>query len=362
MGETGRKAVRMDVRDISGSYRELDAYIQGDEFLGFVSRITGIPDLLYDPDYIGGGTHENLDGQDLDVHIDFNYHPRTRWHRRLNLIVYLNPQWERAWGGDLELHANPWSESNGDIAAISPTFNCCAIFETTENSWHGFSQIHLPEHVDIKSRKSFAIYLYTRDRPAEQTAPPHATVYVPRSLPSDLHTGSVIDEAGLNELRQRFIRMRTQLRYLYDREKQFGAHIATLEHALEDIRSSQRLEIQGFVTQSHGAVGVWPDGWAAAELSAEFVATRPARKLLLELWSPPHLELPQELRIEFNGSVCTQHLGPGMRAVIGLPVRLQSGASARLAIHASHTWTPSADGDSSDQRSLAYKILNVVLD
>jgi hypothetical protein len=57
MGEVGGKAVRMDVRDISDAYRELDRIIQTEEFLAHVSRVTGIPDLLYDPDYIGGGTH-----------------------------------------------------------------------------------------------------------------------------------------------------------------------------------------------------------------------------------------------------------------------------------------------------------------
>ena len=46
MGEVGGKAVRMDVRDISDAYRNLDRYLQTPEFLGYVSAITGIPDLL----------------------------------------------------------------------------------------------------------------------------------------------------------------------------------------------------------------------------------------------------------------------------------------------------------------------------
>ena len=46
-------------------------------FLSLMASLTGIPALTHDPHYLGGGTHENLSGQDLDLHIDFNYHPIT---------------------------------------------------------------------------------------------------------------------------------------------------------------------------------------------------------------------------------------------------------------------------------------------
>ncbi len=361
-GEVGGKAVRMDVRDISGAYRELDRYLQTPEFLGFVSAITGIPDLLYDPDYIGGGTHENRDGQSLDAHVDFNYHPRTRWHRRLNLIVYLNPQWEADWGGALELHSNPWKDAGEEIVRIEPTFNRCVIFETTETSWHGFSQIRLPAEVRDVSRKSFAIYLYTRERPVAETAPPHATIYVPESLPTGWQAGRVLTPDDLAELHTRFARMRTQLRYLYDREQQFGAQIETLERALDEARAAQRLELQGYATQAHGATGLWPDGWAGAELGAEFVPTRKTHALVLDLWIPSGLGDPQELDIELARKRYTQTAQPGTRTPVHLPLRAKPGTPIALRIRAARTWVPAAAGTSGDARELAFKVVSARLD
>lgn len=360
-GEVGGKAVRMDVRDISDAYRELDRYLQGREFLDFVARVTGIPDLLYDPDYIGGGTHENRHGQSLDAHVDFNYHPRTKWHRRLNLIVYLNPRWEETWGGALELHSDPWNPAADRSVAIPPSFNRCAIFETTENSWHGFSRIELPEADRASSRKSFAIYLYTRERPREQTAPPHATIYVPDTTPSTWSAGRVLDAADVGALVAGYGAMRTQLRFLYQREKRFGAQIAALEDALAEARAAQRLDLQGYATQPCGTSGLWPDGWAGARLSAQFVPTRRTRELQLELWSPPQLGTEQELRIRLGEARWTQRLRPDLCTPVALPLAVAAGTVVDLDIEAARTWQPSADGSSADQRELAYRVLGAVL-
>ena len=107
-------------------------------------EISGIPDLLYDPDYLGGGTHENLAGQDLDPHVDFNLHPRFGWYRRLNLLVYLNPEWDENWGGCLELHRDPHLPPAQDpVKRVLPLMNRAVLFETSERSWHGFEAVAL---------------------------------------------------------------------------------------------------------------------------------------------------------------------------------------------------------------------------
>jgi hypothetical protein len=199
-GELGAKSTVEKIRELGPAYTALDDVIQTREFLELIGRITGIADLHYDPWYFGGGTHENRDGQDLDSHVDFNRHPVERWHRRLNLIVYLNPEWDDAWGGSLELHSDPRRDDDR-IKLITPLYNRAVIFETTEWSWHGFSRIALPAAQKSLSRKSIALYFYTDERPAEELADTHSTIYVDRPLPERIQAGTVLDEADVQEIR-----------------------------------------------------------------------------------------------------------------------------------------------------------------
>jgi len=358
MGEIGGKAVRMNVREISDTYRRLDAYLQTREFLDFVSTVTGIPDLLYDPDYIGGGTHENRDGQGLDQHVDFNFHPGTRWHRRLNLIVYLNPEWDETWGGNLQLQADPW---HGDARGptIAPLFNRAVIFETTERSWHGFSAIHLPAERKALSRKSFAIYLYTKERPPQETAASHATVYVPDGMPADLKAGDALTQMQLADLHQRFERMLSQLKFLYEREKQFAAQIAAMEGALQELRNALRLPLEGYATQTAAPEGMWHDSWVARKFSAQFTPQRAVRQLELDIWIPEQLSAGQALEIDVGSEHFSQMFVAGTRATFKLNAKIPEQRMVDFRIRATASFSPARLGQSGDDRELAWRILGI---
>jgi len=199
-GLVGRKAVVEQVADVSPFYRKFYRYINSEPFLTVMSDLTGIPDLLADKTLFGGGTHNNLCGQGLDVHIDFNIDERNMLHRRINLLVYLNKEWEEAWGGAIELHSNPHNPLVDEVESFLPLFNRAVLFETNEYSWHGFKRIAIPpEKADI-SRKSFSIYLYTKDRPAEEVLAPHTTFYLPQPLPDNLRAGYTLTEQDVIEL------------------------------------------------------------------------------------------------------------------------------------------------------------------
>ena len=240
-GELGGKSTVEKIRELGPAYAKLDDVIQTPAFLGWLGEVTGIPDLQYDPWYFGGGTHENRQGQDLDPHIDFNRHPENGTHRRLNLIVYLNREWSDDWGGSLELHTDPRSPDD-EITLITPLFNRCVIFETTEWSWHGFSRIKLPEEKQSLSRKSIALYFYTRERPPEELASTHSTVYVDRPMPDHLVAGHTLTETDVAALRnlltrrdmhnQRLYREVHQLQGRFESDSSQGSHVSRLLRGL----------------------------------------------------------------------------------------------------------------------------------
>jgi hypothetical protein len=201
MGNVAGKAVNTKIREISPAYRELYETIGGQPFLELMSRISGIRDLILDPRMYGGGTHENLHGQELDPHVDFNYDEAQQLHRRLNVIVYLNPGWQTEWGGAIEVHSNPRDPATNQIRGFDPIFNRCVMFETNEISWHGFPKITLPPDKRDLSRKSISIYLYTKTRPAEEIAPVHGTFYVQRPMPDRFREGLTLSNDDVAELK-----------------------------------------------------------------------------------------------------------------------------------------------------------------
>lgn len=125
-------------------------------FIRVMENITGIKGLIPDPYFLGAGIHEIKQGGHLSIHADFNHHVPMNLERRINVLIYLNKDWQPDYGGSLEL----WDEGMGRcFHSIVPTFNRCVIFNTTSNSQHGNPQpIAHPEGI---SRKSIALYYYT---------------------------------------------------------------------------------------------------------------------------------------------------------------------------------------------------------
>jgi hypothetical protein len=230
-GELANKSTIEKIRGLGPAFAALDDLVQSRDFLELIGRITGIDDLLYDPWYFGGGTHESRNGQDLDVHVDFNRHPLEGWHRRLNLIVYLNHEWEIDWGGALELHSDPRA-ADDRITSIAPLFNRAVIFETTECSWHAFPRIDLPADKRDLTRKSIALYFYTKDRPADELAPTHSTIYVDPPLPEQFKAGYTLTPTDVDALQILIQRRDQHNRRLYGDVTALTARLEEAQNAL----------------------------------------------------------------------------------------------------------------------------------
>lgn len=133
-------------------------------FCRFLEALTGIQGLIPDPYYFGGGVHEIRTGGFLKMHTDFNWHRGLKLDRRLNMLVYLNRDWQEEWGGHLELWNSDMSRRG---VRVSPVFNRTVIFSTTDYSYHGHPDpLECPEST---SRMSIALYYYTNGRPAGET-------------------------------------------------------------------------------------------------------------------------------------------------------------------------------------------------
>ncbi|WP_013322050.1 2OG-Fe(II) oxygenase [Gloeothece verrucosa] len=217
-GTLGGKSVHENLGEISINYQILAEHLGSTAFLDCISQLTGIEKLINDETFYGGGTHENLNGQELDPHVDFNLDERRWYHRRLNVIIFLNKEWEESWGGCLELHSNPREPDENQITALLPLFNRCVIFETNEYSWHGFTKIQLPAEKQHLSRKSISIYLYTKERPEDELAPPHTTFYIHRPLPPHIQPGKVLTQEDYQEIKV-LLKRRDDLIHFYQKKE-----------------------------------------------------------------------------------------------------------------------------------------------
>ena len=141
------------------------------EFADFLNLLTG-REVFVDPEYVGGGFHAGAKNSFLDLHTDFNLHPaHSDWLRELNILLYLNPGWQPAWGGQLLLTDSP----DAPTMSVEPKFNRLVIMESTDTSFHGYERISFPDGL---ARRSIAAYAYSRV--SEGAVARRTTTWVPQ--------------------------------------------------------------------------------------------------------------------------------------------------------------------------------------
>ena len=163
---------------LSNKINDFLNFTNSHKFINFINKLSVMErPLIPDPYLFGGGLHELKDGGFLNIHCDFNKHPKMNLDRRINVLIYLNHDWKDEYGGALEL----WDKNmKSCVQKIQPIFNRMVIFNTTNFSYHG-NPVTIKLSDKSKSRKSIALYYYSNGRPSNEISiKDHSTLWANR--------------------------------------------------------------------------------------------------------------------------------------------------------------------------------------
>ena len=158
----GREKMKLAFKDnlgfcIEGILKELC----NTEFIDFLEKTFDIQNIIKNSNELqGAGVHKIYNEGYLSMHKDFNFiddKNNERIDRRINLLIYMNPNWKEDYNGHLSL----FDENTQTVTnKILPILNRCVIFDTTY-CIHGHPEpLVLPDGI---CRQSIALYYYTKN-------------------------------------------------------------------------------------------------------------------------------------------------------------------------------------------------------
>ena len=160
----------------NGYIRQVFNFLNSAPILQFLEGLTAIDGLIADPYFHGAGFHETSTGGKLGIHADFRINEVLHLNRRLNLLIYLNKDWQESYGGYLEMWDRKMTQK---CVSVAPVFNRCVIFNTDADSYHGHPDpMTTPPQI---TRRSIAMYYYTASRRVYEDTPSTNTKYAARS-------------------------------------------------------------------------------------------------------------------------------------------------------------------------------------
>lgn len=160
-----QKTTSRGIDELPSFTRRFFLMLNSPEFIRCLGGITGMDELVEDPQYFGAGLQETFTGGWLNVHADWTRHRSLPLTRRLTLLLYLNRDWDPSWKGDIEL----WDAGNLTCAVTyAPVFNRLLLIPATRDALHG-----QPEKLACpsdRSRRFVSVNYWTADPVARQEA------------------------------------------------------------------------------------------------------------------------------------------------------------------------------------------------
>jgi hypothetical protein len=118
-----------------------------------VAALLGLPAAVPDLGLWGGGLHESGPGDSLPRHLDADRHPVLGLARVASAALYVHPEWQEGWGGDLLLGDGAQSARPG--ARIAPLPGRLVAFACADDAWHAVAPVTGPA-----PRRSLALFWY----------------------------------------------------------------------------------------------------------------------------------------------------------------------------------------------------------
>lgn len=151
---------------------DLVAAMHSQQFMQWLSEVTGIDGVLPDPYLTGAGYSKIYSGEILKPHTDFNWNDRLKLHRAMNVIIYLNSNWKTEYYGALELRD---FENKTVIKEVEPIFNRCIIWPYHKLGFHGMSKpVACPSTM---TRNTFRLFYYYSNSTYNPDDLPHRSQY-----------------------------------------------------------------------------------------------------------------------------------------------------------------------------------------
>lgn len=133
-----RKGVGVDMDAYPSVLKNITFAFQDSRVIDMVSRITGISPLNPDGNLYSSGLSSMAEGDFLNPHIDNSGNPLLNQYRRINALYYVSPEWNPAWGGNLEL----WDARRANPFPVESRFNRLVLMNTNRTSFHSVKTIH----------------------------------------------------------------------------------------------------------------------------------------------------------------------------------------------------------------------------
>lgn len=154
-------------------YRHRVEFLLSSSWVEKLRTLSGVEKLDVDLTQWGGGLHVTNPGGWLNCHLDWALR-NTGVERRVNAIAFLNPCWEKRWGGEFQI----WDSSARNVVCeFLPCPGRVIVWESSDLAYHGTAKVSS----DAPPRVTAAAWYLAPARPG---CTRKRALFVPRREPS----------------------------------------------------------------------------------------------------------------------------------------------------------------------------------